>query len=63
MRKIWYALFFLGLGMLVFSCDANRVYEKNYDLPQAQWYADSVLTFEFEIEDIKQKYNIFYNIL
>jgi len=62
MQKIFYVLFFLSLGLLVFSCDANRVYEKNYDLPETKWYADSILTFEFEIEDIEQKYNIFYNV-
>ncbi len=44
------------------ACDPQRVFEKNYDLKEAKWYADSTLNFRFEIADTAQRYHLYYNI-
>ena len=55
---------FFGLALLLTlsSCDKYRVYEENKDFAGMKWYADSVRSYSFEIEDIDQSYNILYNV-
>ncbi len=54
---------FLGLiWFLGSSCDSDRVFERNIDLADRIWHKDSVITFDFEIEDPNFSYNIYYNI-
>lgn len=43
------------------GCGASAVYEKNYDLKNSSWYADSTLTFKFNIAETDVKYNFYYN--
>src|SRR5690606_35959869 len=52
----------LGLGLLLASCDANRVFEENQDLPENQWPVALAPKFEFEITDTTQQYNLFFNV-
>ncbi|TAE47449.1 MAG: gliding motility lipoprotein GldH [Cytophagia bacterium] len=52
--------FFSLLGLC--GCGASVVYEKNYDLKNSSWYADSTLTFQFNITEIDAKYNFYYNL-
>jgi gliding motility-associated lipoprotein GldH len=55
----------LPLLLLVGLCncsDPSRVFEKNIDLPENIWLADSVATFEFEIKDAEVEYDLYYNI-
>lgn len=59
MRKL---LTLLSLSFLFFSCDPDRVYEDNVNLPSAYWQADSIKTFTFEVPDANQDYNIFFNV-
>lgn len=55
-------LFFLSCLFLLASCGPNYVYEKAYELPNAQWtYADT-LDFEFEIEDTSRIFNLWVTI-
>lgn len=63
-KTIRLAYLFLGIGIILsFSaCQDNRVYEQNIDLKNGQWYIDSVLTFQFKIEDAQSKYDFLYNI-
>lgn len=57
------ALAGLFLLMAVFSsCDSNRVFEENQDLPESQWAVDLAPTFTFEITDTTQRYNVFFNV-
>lgn len=44
------------------ACDENRVYEKNYDFANKAWPVDTIPTFEFEVQDTEQRYNIFWNV-
>ena len=55
----------LGIIIVLLSlsgCDKYRVYENNKDFVGNQWYADSVCSYSFDIEDINQSYNILYNV-
>jgi gliding motility-associated lipoprotein GldH len=59
--------FFSGLAILLLvgslsSCDPNRVYEKNKDIPDYQWKYDNVLAFPFSIKDTNALYNIYVNM-
>ncbi|MBD0259510.1 MAG: gliding motility lipoprotein GldH [Cytophagales bacterium] len=51
----------LLIGAL-FACDPVRLYEKNQDLEEYQWYIDTIPTFQFEVKDVSVPYNIYYNI-
>jgi gliding motility-associated lipoprotein GldH len=50
------------LGLLLFACDSERVYEENLDLEQGYWLADSSLSYEFTIPETGQSYNIYWNV-
>lgn len=55
-------LFVLLLGFFGWACDPDRVYEQYNDIPDNQWYIDSVQTYAFTIEDPALAYNIYYNV-
>lgn len=47
--------------VLLWSCDANRVYEKNFVFGNETWHRDSILNFEVEITDTLAVYHIYIN--
>jgi gliding motility-associated lipoprotein GldH len=47
---------------LICGCDNTRVYEKNFDFTDRTWIVTNKPTFEFNIEDPKQQYNIYCNV-
>lgn len=51
----------LWAGVL-FSCDEKGVYDNYHRLPESVWQADSLLTYEFSIENTRQQHNLFFNI-
>lgn len=55
----------LSVLFLVFiwgGCDRNMVFEENTDLPNFVWEADNVVSYEVEIEDTVQLYNLLLNV-
>lgn len=54
--------FCIILLVCCWACDTNRVYEQYHDIPNNQWFIDSVQTFNFTIEDPTLSYNVYYNI-
>lgn len=50
------------MSLLLGSCDSTRVFERNVDLGDNIWHKDSLMTFDFEIENPDVSYNIYYNI-
>ncbi|UOQ53155.1 gliding motility lipoprotein GldH [Hymenobacter cellulosivorans] len=54
----------VGLALLagLAACDANQVYEKNLELDKAVWTVQEKPTFEFDIQDTTQRYDIYFNI-
>jgi len=49
-------------SLIFVSCDSNRIYELNYDLEGAYWHADSIKSFEFNIDDQAESYNLSFNL-
>lgn len=59
--KKW--LLLICLSIFFFSCnDGDRLYEQNTDVPESNWFKDSVIVFEFEIQDTSVYYHLFYNV-
>jgi len=52
----------LAISSLLFSCDSDRLYEKNINLEQRYWRVDEPMIFDFKIEDSSQPYAIYYNV-
>jgi gliding motility-associated lipoprotein GldH len=49
--------------LLIFaSCDEQRVYEKNTDFDSRHWLVNEKPTFEFEIADSLESYNLYCNV-
>lgn len=44
------------------SCDKDRLYERSIELENKIWPADSALGFTFEITDLSQPYNFYFNV-
>lgn len=56
---------FFGFTVIIvflFSCDENRVYEKNVDFNSRHWLANEKPEFEFEVTDTQQSYNLYCNV-
>lgn len=54
--------FSLVFGLCFISCTNSRVFERNIELPNKVWQADSVLNISFDIKDVKKSYNLYYNL-
>ncbi|RPD50142.1 gliding motility lipoprotein GldH [Hymenobacter sediminis] len=57
----------LSVGILLTACDPNQVFEKNIDLKSPAgdpyvWAVQDKPTFEFDIADTTQRYNVYFNI-
>ena len=59
--KLFLSLVFTAIFFLT-ACDDTRVYEENYDFEQKVWLTDTIPTFEFEISNPDQRYNIIWNV-
>lgn len=56
-------LVFLTCCAAIFTaCDENRHFEKNIDFKERYWLAIEQPEFEFEIEDIENKYNLYITV-
>jgi gliding motility-associated lipoprotein GldH len=58
LKNIFPILIFVSLA----SCDRARIYEVNQDLDEENWEPSDTLTFEFNIPEDEEKYNLYYNI-
>ena len=47
---------------LLSSCDRNRVFEKNIDIPDYAWDVKSKPSFEVDIDDTVSLHNLYVNI-
>lgn len=57
--KLIALLIVLLLGV---SCDENTLYKAYDDIEDGQWYIDKKLSFQFEVRDTTQTYNLYYLI-
>lgn len=54
---------FIFLGMFIhFSCNNDRVYEKNINITYNKWHKDSIKVFQPKISDSLSRYNIYLNL-
>ncbi|WP_066830154.1 gliding motility lipoprotein GldH [Rufibacter ruber] len=51
-----------ALMLLLASCDTNRVFEENQDLPENQWPVNLAPVYTFEITDTTQRFNVYFNV-
>ena len=58
MRNSWSAV----LLVVLFSCDAARVFEQQVDFESQAWMVNEVPQFEFEILDHTKDYNIYCTV-
>ncbi|MBL4654472.1 MAG: gliding motility lipoprotein GldH [Bacteroidia bacterium] len=56
------ALLLFFIVTLLSSCDPNRVYEENKEIPDGIWYKAQKVPFEVSITDTGLKYNLYLNI-
>lgn len=43
------------------NCSNSSVYQQNHSFEKEQWHKDSIITFNVEIVDTNQVYNLFFN--
>ncbi|MEO9474299.1 MAG: gliding motility lipoprotein GldH [Cyclobacteriaceae bacterium] len=55
-----YILIFV-LGVCLISCDQQRLFEENHNVDAEFWYVDSLMVFNFEIDENATPYNIYSN--
>lgn len=48
--------------MTLSACDPNRIYDTNIELEGQQWVTGDVASFEFDIADKDQSYNVLVNV-
>ncbi len=64
-KSISKAFWFLGLlfsGLIITSCDKNRVYDQYCTIPDMAWHMDSTYRFDVIIMDSINPHNILLNI-
>lgn len=57
-----YSWILITCGILLSACDTSRVHEKNVDLANREWLAAEKASFQFEITDTTQAYNVYFNL-
>ena len=63
MQKIISKIIFLFFfSLFLFSCDSNRIYEENKEIPQGSWDRANKISFETNIDDTNKIYNVYINI-
>lgn len=45
-----------------FSCDSDRIYEKNEEIEDHEWNADEAKVFQVLLEDTSGRYNVYVNV-
>jgi len=63
MKKIISAIILLFFfSFFFFSCDSNRIFEENKEIPEGSWDRSNKISFETSIDDTNQIYNVYINI-
>jgi len=60
--KNGYSILLLLVILALSSCDGKRVFEENQNFPDRTWHKDSIVSFQFQIDDIHSGYHLYYNI-
>ncbi|MEO9805376.1 MAG: gliding motility lipoprotein GldH [Reichenbachiella sp.] len=57
-----YILVMASLALTMASCNGNIVIDEQSDIQEGLWHLDSLVAFEFDIEDTASIYQIQYNV-
>jgi gliding motility-associated lipoprotein GldH len=60
MRKIIFA--FIGISLLLISCDPRRVFDENKTLPDNIWERSNKVIFKVPITDTISPHNVYINV-
>lgn len=60
-KKLQFLLCLMVIAIFT-SCDNNRLYDKNIEIPQYLWHKDSLVKFEVHIEDTITPVNFYINV-
>lgn len=55
-------LLFSVFVFCLISCDKNRVFEENTDIPENVWNRNNKLRFDVMVEDTVSRYNFYINV-
>ena len=58
--RIINSAFYLFLLIASVSCDKDSLYKAYEDIEEGLWYVDKKYTFQFEVTDTTQTYNLYY---
>jgi gliding motility-associated lipoprotein GldH len=62
MNKITTFLILLALVMATTSCNKNRIFSEQKDLPNRRWEKNNALVFNPEISDTSKSYNFYFSL-
>lgn len=64
MKRNLRLFFIFGLlaSLFFISCDSNRYYEQNIEVPGEEWMANESMDFTMEIEDTNSLFNFYVNV-
>ncbi|MCW5911937.1 MAG: gliding motility lipoprotein GldH [Cyclobacteriaceae bacterium] len=57
-----FSVLFLATAILLCGCDSSRVYEDYTEFKERAWKIQEPVTFEFEITNTQQQYNLYYEV-
>ncbi len=57
-----FSVVLIALCILLSGCDGNRVFENYIEFKERAWNIQEPASFEFEITNIQQQYNLYYEV-
>ena len=62
LKSIFHFLVASSFSIFVVACGGNTVIDEQSDIQEGLWHLDSLVAFQFEIEDTTSAYQIQYNV-
>jgi gliding motility-associated lipoprotein GldH len=57
-----YSFFFFFTVLFLAGCDSSRIFEDYKEFEDRTWKINDPAVFEFQINDVSKKYNLYYNV-
>ncbi|SMD34404.1 gliding motility-associated lipoprotein GldH [Reichenbachiella faecimaris] len=62
LKSIYQLLVAVSISLSIVACNGNTVIDEQSDIQEGLWHLDSLVAFQFEIEDTTSSYQIQYNV-
>ena len=62
LRFIYQLLFISSISLSIVACNSNTIIDEQSDIQEGLWHLDSLVAFQFDIEDTTSSYQIQYNV-